>query len=78
MQFIFSSFDYTRQRRIIRILLGLSQDGTECVAHAFEEGNLIMTRPYFIYTLLEFLDNGKFIRSAENMGKQILSTATSE
>jgi len=37
-----------------------------------------MMRPYFIYTLLEFLDNGKNIRSAENFGKQILSTATAE
>ena len=59
-------------------MLGLSQDGKECLGHTFDEGNIIMKRPYLLFTLLEFLDNGKNIRFGENIGKQLLSTCTKE
>lgn len=78
MQFIFQSFQYERQRRIIRLLLGLSPGGEESVSSVFGEANLIMKKPFLIFTLLEFLENGKRIQGAENIAKELLTTLKSQ
>lgn len=78
MQFIFQSFHYERQRRIIRLLLGLSPDGAESVSSVFGEANLIMKKPFLMYTLLEFLENGKIIQGAEGIAKELLTTLKSQ
>ena len=78
MQFIFQSFQYERQRRIIRLLLGLSPGGEESLSSVYSEANLIMKRPFLLLTLLEFLENGKIIQGAENIAKELLTTLKSQ
>ena len=45
MQFIFSSYPYYMQRRIVRLLLGLSPDGEYSFWSVFDL-NVILKRPY--------------------------------
>ena len=74
MQFVFSNLVYEKQKRITRLLLGLSPDGSECVSSVFPEANLTMKKPFLVYTLLEFLVNGKKIQGAEGVAKELLTT----
>ena len=78
IQFVFSNLAYEKQKRIVRLLLGLSPDGTECVSYPFADGNLTMKKPFLVFTLLEFLMNAKKIQGAESIAKELLTTLQSQ
>lgn len=77
MQFVFSSYSYERQRRIVRMLLGISPDGADNLFSVFEPG-VTLKAPYQLLTLIELLVNSAIIMQAENVAKDLLTTLTPE
>lgn len=56
MQFIFSSYSLPAQRRIVRLLLGFTQDGDEEIFTMFDD-KVTLARPYHFFVLHEIIEN---------------------
>ena len=44
----------------------------------FAEANITTKSPFVVFTLLEFLENGKKVRGAEKVAKDLLGALTAE
>ena len=75
MQFIFSSYPYYMQRRIVRLLLGLSPDGEYSFWSVFDL-NVILKRPYQLIILTELLENSGRISQARDISRELLTHLT--
>ena len=66
MQFVFASFEIERQKRIVRLMLGLSPEGHEVYAPIIDTKVCLMT-PYLLISLLEVLHNVTKISQAKTL-----------
>ena len=56
MQFIFSSYPLDVQRRIVRLLLGYTHDGTTEIFPMFDD-KFTLAKPYHLFVLHEIFEN---------------------
>ena len=79
VQFIFSSYPYEAQRRITRLLLGLSAEGDKTMktSDVFEP-NITLQRPFQPYVLIETLENGVKITQLSKVCQELLENMSSE
>ena len=77
MQYIFSSFRYGDQRTIVRMMMGLSPDGTERMNSVFEP-SVTLERPYQLFTLIEMLESSHLISKQDSVAKELLVKLTGE
>lgn len=77
MQLIFCSYPYQSQRRIVRLLLGLTQDGEHQCWVAFDQ-TILLKRPFQLIVLMEMLQNSGRISQARDISKELLTHLTAE
>ena len=77
MQFIFSSFPIDAQRRITRLLLGLTADG-ENELFAMLDSSIILKKPYQLVVLIEVMQNHGNISQIKEIARDLLTHLTKE
>ena len=79
VQFTFSSYPYESQRRIVRLLLGLSEDGDSSLATSeIFEPNITLQRPFQVFALIEALENGSKISQLKKVCQELVANMSSE
>lgn len=75
MQYIFCSYPMDIQKRIVRMLLGLSPDGKEAILPIFEH-SVTLKRPYQAVSALILLESRDLIQKATMMATELLTSMT--
>ena len=70
---IFCNYPYDAQRRITRLLLGLTADGKNELFALFDS-NVTLKSPYQLVVLSEVLENGENISQTKEIIKDMLET----
>jgi len=77
MQFIFCSLPYESQKRITRLLLGLTADGEDEI-FAMLDSNIILKRPYMLVVLALVLESRGKISQINDISRDLLTHLTSD
>ena len=75
MQVIFTSFPLETQKRIMRLIMGLSPDGKEYIKPIFEP-NITLKKPYCTIALMILLESAEKVQSPLKVAQQLLTSMT--